>query len=145
MSLISNLGTMQCRKEAHKFTSALLQNKSVMPHSVKALYACNSCKACSHHLKHIAHERLGVGASRCVDDECNHGWKARRKSLCDDGPRSRPSKNLNLAGSVNNDIFQGWVTWLLAKADHLCSSLSHVNLTKNEQNCLLWFYGTERD
>lgn len=100
----------------------------------KASDICNSHKACSSHLEHIAHESLGMGASRGVNDECNHGWEARCKSLCDNSPRSRPGEDLNLARSVNNDILQRRVAWLLTKADHLYSDLSHVTFNKETQN-----------
>ncbi len=57
--------------------------------------------------------------SRCVDDEGNHGGEAGGKGLCDDGPRRRPCEDFYLAGGINNDILEWWITLLLTKTNDL--------------------------
>lgn len=56
------------------------------------------------YLQHVAHEGLGMGASRRVYDEGHHGGKARCKCFGDDGTRGRPSEDLNLPRSVDNNV-----------------------------------------
>ena len=60
-----------------------------------------------------------MGASRCVYDEGHHGGKTRCKCFGDDGTRGRPSEDLNLPRSVDNNVFDRGVTGLLTKANHL--------------------------
>ena len=65
-----------------------------------------------------------------INDEGYHGGEARGKGFCDDGARCRPRKDLYLAGSVNNHVFERWVTLLLTKADDLQQQimLRHLGL-----------------
>ncbi len=80
--------------------------------------------------------------SRRVDDEGNHGGEARGKGFCDDGTRCRPCEDFYLAWSVDNDVFEWWITLLLTKTDDLqpnsaSTKLYHVSLATELQrvNC----------